>query len=152
MKNYFIFLNDQNMSFKVQVLEGGKMPTKAHSGDAGWDLYAAHSVDILPSKRVLVSTECKFNIPQGYYGRIADRSGLALKSGLHVMGGVIDSTYTGVVKVVLVNLGDTTYSVSAGEKIAQMIITKIHEGDLVLVENLDEFTRGENGFGSSGKC
>lgn len=145
------------MSLRVKRLtETAKLPAKAHSGDAGWDLYADNEEDahIEFGKRALIPVGCSFAIPEGYYGRIADRSGNAWKCGVHVAGGVVDSSYRGEVKVILVNLGcDDGFIVKRGDKIAQMVITKIHVGDLIEVasfDNLEATERGEGGFGSSG--
>lgn len=134
-----------------RVSETAKLPTKAHSGDAGWDLYAASDTPIIkPGTRALIPIGWKIRIPEGYYGHIADRSGNSWKLGLHVLGGIIDSGYRGQVKVILVNLGANTISLNSDDKIAQMVITKIHTGGLVEVDGLDDTERGEGGFGSSG--
>lgn len=128
-----------------------KLPTKAHPGDAGWDLYT-NITDIIvePGSRALVSTGCSFAIPHGYYGRIADRSGNACKLGIHVLAGVIDSQYRGEVKVCLINLSEQPLRIKYGDKIAQMILTKIHEGEMQEVDELDSTKRGADGFGSTG--
>ena len=132
------------------------LPTKAYSGDAGFDLYVDllnenNFIDIEAGKRALVSTGCAFAIPEGYYGRIADRSSVAWKSGCHVLAGVVDSAYRGEVKVVLMNLSEKTFKVEHGMRISQLVITKIYTGDLTEVKDLNETERGEGGFGSSGK-
>ena len=129
------------------------IPTKAHPGDAGWDLYANNDDDVHIEfgRRALISTGISLAIPEGYYGRVADRSGNAWKCGMHTFGGVIDSKYRGEVKVILANLGcDEGFIVKKGDRIAQLVITKIHVEDMIEVDDLDETERGENGFGSSG--
>lgn len=152
-----LFLFKQNktkMLLVKKVTECATIPTKAHPGDAGWDLYANNDepVHIEFGKRDLVGSGIQVSIPDGYYGRVADRSGNAWKCGVHVLGGVIDSQYRGEVKVILANLGcDEGFIVKKGDRIAQLIITKIHEGDIVVTDNLDDTTRNNNGFGSSGK-
>lgn len=136
-----------------RLSESSIILTKAHSGDAGWDLYANNDEDIHIEfgHRALISTGISLAIPDGYYGRVADRSGCAAKCGMHTFGGVIDSKYRGEVKVILANLGcDEGFIVKKGDRIAQLVITKIYEGDMVEVDNLDVTERGENGFGSSG--
>ena len=136
-----------------RITDTATVPTKAHPGDAGWDLYADNDepLHINFGSRSLIDTGCKFAIPEGYYGRIADRSGNAWKCGVHVLGGVVDSHYRGEVKVVLANLGcDEGFIVKRGDRIAQMVITKIHEGEMVEVDELDTTERNEGGFGSSG--
>ncbi len=135
---------------KVKLLEGAKMPTKAHPGDAGWDLYAYETPRFARGEVFIVSTGCKFEIPEGYYGRVADRSSMALK-GFHVVGGVVDCTYRGIVKIMLIYFGNRTVEINEGDKIAQLIITKIHEGGIEEVKKVDKTERGDEGFGSSGK-
>lgn len=130
------------------------LPTKAHLSDAGWDLYADNDnpFHIEYGQRELISTGCSFAIPEGYYGKIADRSSIAWKCGVHVLGGVIDSDYRGEVKVILANLGcDEGFIIRRGDRIAQMIIIKIHEGSMVEVDDLDTTERNNGGFGSSGQ-
>lgn len=146
-------INYQTMSdILVKRLNNtAKLPTKAHPGDAGWDLYSNADKTIKPQGRSLIPIGCSFAIPEGYYGRIADRSGNAWKAGIHVMGGVIDSKYRGEVKVVLINHGFEDFHIETGDKIAQMVITKIHEEEMVEVDNLDDTKRNKGGFGSTGK-
>ena len=147
------------------------VPTKVNSTDAGWDLYAdirdsedytsacdpsqVPQLCIKAGDRALVSTGIKMAIPVGYYGRIADRSGNAFRAGLHVMAGVVDANFRGEIKVLLLNTDrNLDYCIKHGDRVAQIIIEKIYEGDLTEVlegESLDQTTRGENGFGSSGK-
>jgi dUTP pyrophosphatase len=139
------------MSFKVKRCDiSAIIPTRAHSGDAGWDLYANNEepIHLEFGNRVLIPTGCQVSIPIGYYGRVADRSGNAWKYGIHVLAGVIDSQYRGEVKVVLANLGYDGFMIKKGDRIAQLIITKIHEGDIIEVDNLDGTERSERGFGS----
>lgn len=157
-----------------RLTETAVLPTKAYPEDAGWDLYMDCIPDIdgciwiQPGERVLIRTGCAFAIPSGYYGRIADRSGNAWKFGLHVLGGVVDSMYRGEVMVILLNTSSTEYCVKVGDKIAQMIITRISRKPMVEVdvfrEDIIDNTknnsenngkhnnqRGASGFGSSGK-
>ena len=137
----------------VRTTNTSKLPTKAHSGDAGWDLYAniEKEIEIEIGDRQLIPIGCKFAIPEGYYGRIADRSSYAWVNGIHVFAGVVDSKYRGEVKVVLTNLSnEMNFIVNPGDKIAQMVITKIHTGNMTEVDNLDYTERSERGFGSSG--
>jgi len=135
-----------------RLTEKAKLPTKAYSGDAGWDLYSDFEglIQINPGERQIISTGCSFAIPEGYYGRIADRSSVAWKNGCHVLAGVIDSKFRGEVKIVLVNLSNETFIINPGDKIAQLVIVPIYTGELVEVDTLDDTERGEGGFGSSG--
>jgi len=131
--------------------ETAKLPVRATSTDAGLDLFSTETVQLQSLERKLISTGVSMAIPVGLYGRIADRSGNAYKLGVHVMAGVIDSGYRGEIKVLLVNLSNTTVTLEAQSKIAQLILTKIEYLTPVSVESLDETDRAEKGFGSSGK-
>ena len=127
-------------------------PRKQTKGAAGFDLSASRSYIIQPRQIVLVSIGIKVKIPDGYYGQIADRSGLALKHGIKTMGGVIDSDYRGIVGVILINLSDEAFEVKAGDRIAQLIIVKIGVStpDAMESDSLDDTERGSGGFGSTG--
>lgn len=130
-----------------------KTPYRANSSDAGADLFSIEDVMIQPLERKMISTGIKIKIPEGYYGRIAPRSGLAVKNGIDVLAGVVDSAYTGEVKIVLFNTDKSnTYFVKQGERIAQLIIEDHFNFDFVeVVEDLETTDRGNKGFGSSGK-
>jgi dUTP pyrophosphatase len=127
------------------------LPVKGRVGDAGWDLSSVEDVSIAPNSWKLVDTGIGFTVPDGTYGRIAPRSSVSTK-GVSVNAGVIDKTYTGVVKVLLVNHSSTnTYEVKKYNKIAQLILEKIIENcNIVEVDDLDTTERGDGGFGSSG--
>ena len=135
--------------FQLDV-EAVEEPGYAHPGDAGFDLRATESLSIEPGVRALVPTGLRFAIPEGYVGLVWDRSGLAVKHGMHCFAGVIDSGYRGEVKVVLANLGQATFSVEKGMRIAQMLVQPVVSASLVRVQSLEETTRGEGGFGSTG--
>jgi dUTP pyrophosphatase len=130
-----------------------RVPLRANPTDAGADLYSVEDVVIQPLERKIVSTGIRIKIPEGYYGRIAPRSGLAVKQGVDVLAGVIDSNYTGEIKVVLLNTDKSnTFFVKAGDRIAQLIIEDHFNFDFVeVVEDLEVTDRGDKGFGSSGK-
>ena len=137
---------------QVKLLnEEGKLPTKTNPTDAGWDLYSTVDADILPGQRKLLPTGVSMAIPSGYYGRIADRSGNAFSLGLHVLAGVIDTGYSGELKVLLVNLSDVPVEIKRAHRIAQIIITSISNLPLEQVAELDTTDRGASGFGSSGR-
>jgi dUTP pyrophosphatase len=127
------------------------LPVKGRIGDAGWDLSSVEDVIIPPQSWKLVNTGIGFTVPDGTYGRIAPRSGVSTK-GISVNAGVIDKTYTGIVKVLLVNHSLTdAYEVKKYNKIAQLILEKIIENcEILEVDSLDETERGIRGFGSSG--
>lgn len=127
-----------------------KLPTKAHAGDAAYDLYANDYYSIPPYGQDLVSTGIKLAIPDGYAGLIWDKSGLAL-SGIKTMGGVIDSNYRGEIKVVVKNLSEEIFNIIPGQKIAQILIQRVM--DLEINEEMisDDTARQAKGFGSSGQ-
>lgn len=140
------------MRIPVQILSPeAKLPSQARKGDAGYDLMAIQSIGLSPGQRYIFKTGMAMAIPDGYYGRIADRSGLAAKKGIHVLAGVIDAGYRGEIGVVLINLSDQTQTILAGDKIAQMVIEKCHDVEWETVDSLDETQRGVGGFGSTDK-
>jgi dUTP pyrophosphatase len=135
-----------------RLSDSAKIPTYAHIGDAGADLYASEDF-VLPEKSAgAVPTGIAMEINEGYVGYINPRSGLAMK-GITVMNapGTIDSGYRGEIKVILVNHTDKDYKILAGDKIAQMVFHKYNEVFFEPVEELSDTQRGQGGFGSSGK-
>lgn len=125
---------------------------RANPTDAGMDLVAAEDKTLPPLSRATISTGIAIEIPDGYYGRIAPRSGLANNHGIDVLAGVIDSGYRGEVRVILYNTDkDQHFQVQRGDKIAQMIIERHYNFDTVEVEDLSATPRGEGGFGSTGR-
>lgn len=126
------------------------IPKYAHRGDAGVDLYSTEDCILKPGDRVLVSTGISMAIPKGYVGLIWDRSGLAAKNSIHVLAGVVDFGYRGEVCVVLKNLGNEALEVTKGMRIAQMLIQPVVSATIEEVKELDNTTRGEGGFGSTG--
>lgn len=129
-----------------------KEPLKrANLTDAGIDIRAAEDAVVQPLGRTTVSTGLRLSIPDGYYGRIAPRSGLAHHFGIDILAGVVDSGYRGEIKVVLHNTDkDEVFRVSAGDRIAQLIIERHYNPEFVEVEDLSVTDRGAGGFGSSG--
>jgi dUTP pyrophosphatase len=137
---------------QVKLLtENSKAPTRNTPTDAGLDLYASEEVLINAREWKAVSAGISISIPDGYYARIAPRSGLAFKYGLDVFAGVIDSGYRGEIKVIIYNAGEKDYPINMGDKIAQLIIEKCYLWDTLIVDSLNESDRGERGFGSSGR-
>lgn len=128
------------------------LPSKANLFDAGLDLYSDEKdpVTLAPGERKLFSTGISVAIPKGFVGLIWPRSGHAVKTGLDTMAGVIDSPYRGEVKVLLINHSQDHQVYRHGDKIAQLIIQQAPDFTPVETENLDETSRGERGFGSSG--
>ena len=146
----------------------GKEPFRANDSDAGYDLFSTEYATLEPFQRKLISTGINIEIPEGFYGRVAPRSGLACKKGIDVMAGVIDSGYRGEIKVLLINLNFEGYNlqpnafeamfgsanrieIKPGDRIAQLIIEKCHAVEWKTMETLEESQRGEGGFGSSGQ-
>ncbi len=140
------------LKIKIQrINENAKIPNYAHRGDAGLDLYSVEESYVLkPGERKGFSTGVKMEIPDGYVGLIWDKSGLVAKYGIKIMAGVIDSTYRGEVIAMLVNLGSKEYLVEKNAKIAQMLIQKIEQVEIKVVEDLNVTKRGDGGFGSTG--
>lgn len=135
----------------IKVNYDAKLPSYAHKEDAGMDFYSNENDYLLKvGERKGFSTGIKMEIPDGYAGLIWDKSGLALKNGIKTMGGVIDSTYRGEIVIIVINLGQSEYLVEKGSKIAQMIIQKIEYFKMSLENNINETSRGEKGFGSTG--
>ncbi len=128
-----------------------ELPKYAHEGDAAFDLRSIEDTTIPPSEKHIIQTGIKMAIPQGYFGNIRDRSGLAAKQAAHVLAGVVDSGYRGDVGVVMINLGKEPIEIKKGDRVAQMLIQKIETPTIVEAENLDDTTRGDGGFGSTGK-
>lgn len=143
------------MNIKVKKLTPtATVPSKAYRYDAGFDLYADEALQIYPGQRKVISTSIAMEIPEGYVGLIWPRSGLAVKRGVDVLAGVIDSSYRGEIKVCLLNtnieLSLDVVDITPGDKIAQILIQKIADCELEEVEELSGSDRGEKGFGSSG--
>lgn len=144
-------LEMESLELRVKILsEKAKLPERATSGSAGYDLFAAHDAVIPGRSQALVGTDVAIAVPEGHYGRIAPRSGLALKHFVDVGAGVIDPDYRGKVGVVLFNHSKYAFVVNCGDRIAQLIIEKIVVPPVVSVQDLDETARGDGGFGSTG--
>jgi len=133
-----------------KVVDDAILPSYAHEGDAGMDVYSAENKIISPGERTLVRTGVCFAIPKGYVGLVMDKSGIVSKTGLKTVAGVIDSGYRGELLVSLIHLGKEPYEVKKNVKIAQMLVKTVESPELELVESLDETARGNGGFGSTG--
>lgn len=150
-------INNNKINIKVEKVKGCEdlpLPISISKFSSGVDLLSAENSKIIlkPGKIILVSTGIKIMIPKGYEGQIRPRSGLALKYGITVLNtpGTIDSDYRGIVKVILINLGEKEFVIQRGSRIAQLVIQKIFFPNFKLVETLDKTKRGEGGFGHSG--
>lgn len=130
-----------------------RIPRYAHPGDAGADLVAAEAVRLAPGERALVGTGVRIALPEGHAAFVVPRSGLAAKHGVTIVNapGTIDEGYRGEIKVALVNTDPReAYEVSAGDRIAQLIVMPVLQARFVPVDDLADSVRGEGGFGSSG--
>lgn len=129
------------------------VPKQAIEDSAGYDLSSCEELVIPFKGRSLVDTGLSISIPEGHYGRIAPRSGLAVKYGIDVGAGVIDVGYTGPVKVLLFNHSHSDFVIEKGFRIAQLLIIPISHPEIIVVESIDQVAktaRGYSGFGSSG--
>ena len=130
------------------------LPDYSTIGSVGADILAAVTQDIIlsPFARALIPTGLKIGIPTGYEIQVRPRSGLALKHGITCLNtpGTIDSDYRGELKVLLINLGQTAFTIERGMRIAQMIIAPVAQAEIVEVTELDDTERGAKGFGSTG--
>ncbi|CCG22724.1 Dut1 dUTP pyrophosphatase [Candida orthopsilosis Co 90-125] len=141
-------------SLKVYLRSSNaKLPTKGSVLAAGYDLYSSEDSQIPAHGQGLVSTDISIIVPIGTYGRVAPRSGLAVKHGISTGAGVIDADYRGEVKVVLFNHSDKHFEIKKGDRIAQLVLERIVNADLeeIDLEGLSNTERGEGGFGSTGK-
>lgn len=140
-----------HMAFlKVKLLtDNAQAPKPGTPGSAGYDLYSVEDVTIEPHCRKLIGTGIAIEIPSTCYGRVASRSGLAVKYGIEVGAGVVDSSFRLEVKVLLYNHGDTSFSVTVGDRIAQLILENIITPEVTIIEDLSS-TERSGGFGSTG--
>ncbi len=142
------------VTIKIKTASGAQFPTYMTPGAAGADVRAnvAEDVVIAPGKRFAVPTGLFLEIPLGYEVQVRPRSGLAIKHGVTLLNapGTIDSDYRGEVHVILVNLGDKEFVVKNGERIAQLVVAKVHRADFTKHDELTDTHRGAGGFGSTG--
>jgi dUTP pyrophosphatase len=126
------------------------VPTRGSAHAVGYDLYSTDEVVVPPTHRALIGTGIATILPVGVYGRVAPRSGLAVKCGIQVGAGVIDPDYTGEVKVVLFNHGDKDFEVKKGDRVAQLILERCETPEVEEVGTVESTERGSKGFGSTG--
>lgn len=154
------------MNINVKLDSGAPVPKHARPGDAGMDLTARETVTIMPGGTVMVGTGVRMEIPDGYYGCVVPRSGMAAKRGVTLANtpGTIDSSYRGEIMLPLHNIApshvfenglcipnwDGAVVIEKGERVAQLIILKFETCECVEVEELSETVRGAGGFGSTG--
>lgn len=143
------------MEVKIKLENGCEnfCPKKAHPDDAGYDLYSRIDAVLEPLSGMAIPVGFAMELPTGYEAQIRPRSGLAAKHHITVTNspGTVDANYRGEIKAILYNLGKEPFTIKRGDRIAQMVICKLPEIDLVEATELSETDRGSGGFGSSGK-
>jgi dUTP pyrophosphatase len=138
----------------ARLSEEAVLPTRAHEGDAGLDLYAAEPAHLGPGERWSVRTGVAVEIPEGHAGLVLPRSGLAREHGIALVNspGLIDAGYRGELTVLLLNTDPAeVYRVEPGDRIAQLVVVGVASPEPVEADALTESTRGDGGFGSSGR-
>lgn len=128
------------------------LPSYQTPGSAGMDIHATADAMLWPGKTIVMPTGIRLAIPAGYEGQIRPRSGLAVRNNITVLNapGTIDSDFRGEVAVILINHGILRHQINRGERIAQIVFAPVVRATLDVVETLDDTTRGEGGFGSTG--
>jgi dUTP pyrophosphatase len=142
------------MDLEVLIIaQDGFVPIYATPGDAGCDLRSIHQLVISAGERKLVHTGVKLAMPDGYVGLVHPRSGLAAKHGITVLNapGTVDAGYRGEIMVTLLNTSAEDFSIKIGDRIAQLLFQKVERARFISVTELPESSRGESGFGSSGR-
>jgi dUTP pyrophosphatase len=143
-----------DLKIKIVNTSGNELPSYATEGSAGMDIRAflPLAVSLKPMERKLIPTGLFIELPKGYEAQIRPRSGLAFKQGITCLNtpGTIDSDYRGEIKVLLINLGNEEQSINTNDRIAQMLISKVEHAQLILVQELEESSRGAGGFGHTG--
>jgi dUTP pyrophosphatase len=145
----------QNIEINIINQSSNELPAYATEGSAGMDLRAnLHEPVVMQSlERTLLPTGLFIELPDGYEAQIRPRSGMAVKQGITCLNtpGTIDSDYRGEIKVILINLSKESQTINHGDRIAQMVIASVTKADLILVQQLNSTTRGDGGFGHTGK-
>ncbi|MBN1779063.1 MAG: dUTP diphosphatase [Candidatus Buchananbacteria bacterium] len=128
-----------------------KLPSYAHPGDAGLDVYSLENYELKPGERRIFDLGFALELPEDFVAIVKDKGSLPKHGGLHTMGGVFDSGYRGEYNILLINLSDQSYQIEEGDKIAQLVIIPFARAELLEVEELTESSRGAGSFGSTGK-
>lgn len=144
------------MKVKIVNKSDNNLPAYETVNSAGMDLRAylpEGPIVIKPMQRTLVPTGLFMEIPEGFEGQVRPRSGLAIKNGITVLNtpGTIDADYRGEVKIILINLSDTDFTINSGDRVAQIVFARCEQMEIVNVETLSETERGTGGFGHTGK-
>lgn len=141
------------LNIKIQKInESAIIPEYAHEDDAGMDVYSTKNYMLLPNHRILVGTGLKIEIPKGYEMQIRPKSGLALRNGITLLNtpGTVDASYTGETGVILINHSSKPYKIEKGQKIAQIVFSKVERVKFSEADQIKTTKRGEGGFGSTG--
>lgn len=138
------------MKLKVKLDDDAYLPERAHEADAGYDIKSPIQTRLYAGQSVSIDTGVHVQIPKGYAGFLKSKSGLNVKHDI-VGEGVIDSGYTGSIRVKLYNHGEESYMIEVGDKISQLVILPIETPEIELVNDLEDTERGDNGFGSTGR-
>ncbi len=140
------------MELKVKKLnKDAVIPSFAHAGDAGMDLFALEDTTIPPGEVVRIRSGIAMEIPKGFVGLCWDKSGISMNHKIKLLGGVIDADYRGELLLGVINLGSEPYTFEKGHKVMQLLIQKVEHPEIIEAEELSETARGEGGFGSTGK-
>ena len=140
------------MILKVKkIVSDAKLPAYAKEGDAGMDVFASETVVALPGKVTRIKSGISMEIPEGFVGLCWDKSGLSMNHGIKVLGGVIDSGFRGELVFGVINLGIEAYTFEKGHKVMQLLIQPVVSATIEENDQLSDTSRGEHGFGSTGK-
>jgi dUTP pyrophosphatase len=143
-----------HIELEVRLVDDeAQLPAQAYAGDGAFDLHAHHDAEVLPGQRQIVGCGIAIAVPDGYAGLVLPRSGLAANYGVTVLNGpgLVDSGYRGEVRVVLFNSSSDVFAVSQGDRVAQLMLVALPSVSLRPVAALPASSRGEGGFGSSGR-
>ena len=141
----------QTIKIKIKKLNPEAIiPSYAHPGDAGLDLYSVEDLVLNPGERATIATGLAIELPEGYVSLIWDKSGLASKNGIKTMGGVIEHTYRGEYKIIMFNSSKEKFEIKKCQKIAQLLVQPIITVEIEEVSELNDTSRGTGGFGSTG--
>jgi dUTP pyrophosphatase len=135
---------------KIMLDEGAKILQRAYPSDAGLDLCSREEKIILQGESEVFDTGVHVELPLGTFGKLESKSGLHFKYNVVCLGGVVDESYRGSIRVKLTNFGDKSYMIRKGQKIVQLVIIPCHQPRIDVVDRLEDTDRGSNGFGSSG--
>lgn len=144
-----------HVEIKIVNTSGNNIPEYATEGAAGMDLRAwlPQPLVLEPMERKMIPTGLFFEIPEGYEVQVRPRSGMAIKHGITCLNspGTVDSDYRGEIKIILINLSTEPHTINSGDRIAQMVVAKVEKAIFQTVDQLQSTTRGQGGFGHTGK-